>query len=163
MNGLALVAGYFHRSDRVTVCRVKDRFNEPSGAGWTDMVCKPSRRCLFDVAGPTNNTTTPAHLADAQFLLQRRSEQARVRGAAHPLQDAVPAHSSRRYLIFVPSLNAGPHRLLKYYCVLLPCRTQGLQHLSGNGFFLQLQTRVPGCLCTHILTCDLPVGCIRAS
>ena len=36
--GLAKVAEYFLHSEEVTLCRIKDRFNEPSPAGWTDMM-----------------------------------------------------------------------------------------------------------------------------
>ena len=38
MQGLQAVAEYIHKSSEVTVCRVKDRFNQPSGAGWTDLM-----------------------------------------------------------------------------------------------------------------------------
>ena len=38
MDGLAVVAEYIHNSNEVTICRIKDRFNEPSGAGWTDLM-----------------------------------------------------------------------------------------------------------------------------
>merc|ERR1712032_1731038 len=38
MLGLATIGEYILASDKVTVCRVKDRFNNPSAAGWTDML-----------------------------------------------------------------------------------------------------------------------------
>ena len=38
MQGLQAVAEYIHKSSEVTVCRIKDRFNQPSGAGWTDLM-----------------------------------------------------------------------------------------------------------------------------
>ena len=38
MEGLAAVANYFYESNEVTVCRIKDRFAEPSPAGWTDLM-----------------------------------------------------------------------------------------------------------------------------
>lgn len=38
MAGLAKIARFILESDEVTVCRVKDRFNLPSPAGWTDML-----------------------------------------------------------------------------------------------------------------------------
>ena len=38
MEGVATIANYIFTSEEVTVCRVKDRFNEPSGAGWTDLM-----------------------------------------------------------------------------------------------------------------------------
>ena len=38
MSGLADMAESIVFSDEVTVCRVKDRFNNPSEAGWTDMI-----------------------------------------------------------------------------------------------------------------------------
>ena len=48
MDGLTQVAQYFLDSDEVTVHRIKDRFNEPSSAGWTDMMINFS---LNDDAG----------------------------------------------------------------------------------------------------------------
>ena len=38
MRGLSKVARYILESDAVTICRVKDRFNNPSPAGWTDLM-----------------------------------------------------------------------------------------------------------------------------
>ena len=38
MQGLGDIAQYILASDEVTVCRVKDRFNDPSPAGWTDLM-----------------------------------------------------------------------------------------------------------------------------
>ena len=38
MLGLASIGEYILTSDKVTVCRVKDRFNNPSAAGWTDLM-----------------------------------------------------------------------------------------------------------------------------
>ena len=38
MEGLAAIANYMHESNEVTVCRVKNRFDEPSPAGWTDLM-----------------------------------------------------------------------------------------------------------------------------
>ena len=38
MRGLGVIAQYILASDEVTVCRVKDRFNEPSPAGWADLM-----------------------------------------------------------------------------------------------------------------------------
>ena len=38
MEGLTAIVKYILASDKVTVCRVKDRFNEPSAAGWTDLM-----------------------------------------------------------------------------------------------------------------------------
>merc|ERR1712032_1341513 len=38
MLGLASIGAHILASDKVTVCRVKDRFNNPSAAGWTDML-----------------------------------------------------------------------------------------------------------------------------
>merc|ERR1712037_314089 len=35
---LADIADYILNSEEVTVCRVKDRFTEPSDAGWTDLM-----------------------------------------------------------------------------------------------------------------------------
>merc|ERR1712032_1799413 len=36
MKGLSAIAAFLLESKEVTVCRIKDRFNEPSSAGWTD-------------------------------------------------------------------------------------------------------------------------------
>ena len=36
MGGLCRVLDYFHKSDAVTVVRIKNRFETPSDAGWTD-------------------------------------------------------------------------------------------------------------------------------
>ena len=36
MRGLCRVLDYFHKSDAVTVVRIKNRFETPSDAGWTD-------------------------------------------------------------------------------------------------------------------------------
>ena len=36
--GLADIAEHILKSDEVTVCRVKDRFSEPSSSGWTDLM-----------------------------------------------------------------------------------------------------------------------------
>ena len=38
MEGLAKVAKHLLGSANVQICRVKDRFNEPSAAGWTDLM-----------------------------------------------------------------------------------------------------------------------------
>merc|ERR1719271_352561 len=38
MAGLAEIADYILKSEQVTVCRLKDRFTNSSGAGWTDLM-----------------------------------------------------------------------------------------------------------------------------
>ena len=38
MEGLTDIVNYIFTSEDVTICRVKDRFDEPTAAGWTDLM-----------------------------------------------------------------------------------------------------------------------------
>ena len=49
MDGLATVVEHMLRSDAITVCRVKDRFSEPSAAGWSD--CMVNLQLNSDAGG----------------------------------------------------------------------------------------------------------------
>ena len=69
MDGLAKVAEYILNSTEVTVCRVKDRFSEPSPAGWTDLMVN------FYLNRDPNKHVCEVQLIHFKMLSQRTTQE----------------------------------------------------------------------------------------
>jgi len=106
MKGLAAIATFLLESKEVTVCRVKDRFNKPSSAGWTDCMLNfhfnddPNKHVcevqLIHFKMLSQRTTQEGHNAYNIFraaweLLARTGNLPRARGATRQPQRAQAA------------------------------------------------------------------------
>ena len=69
MHGLAAIASYIHESDKVTVCRLKDRFTTPSKSGWADMMLN-----FYFNAGPSKHVCE-LQLIHVKMLSQRTTQE----------------------------------------------------------------------------------------
>ena len=69
MAGLADIADHILNSDEVTVCRVKDRFTESSGAGWTDLLLN------FYMNDDENKHVCEVQLIHFKMLSQRTTQE----------------------------------------------------------------------------------------
>merc|ERR1719460_1743227 len=69
MAGLADIADHILTSDEVTVCRVKDRFTESSGAGWTDLMLN------FYMNDDENRHVCEVQLIHSKMLSQRTTQE----------------------------------------------------------------------------------------
>ena len=69
MAGLADITDHILNSEEVTVCRVKDRFTEPSGAGWTDLMLN------FYMNDDENQHVCEVQLIHFKMLSQRTTQE----------------------------------------------------------------------------------------
>ena len=69
MKGLAAIAAFLLESKEVTVCRVKDRFNKPSSAGWTDCMLN------FHFNDDPNKHVCEVQLIHFKMLSQRTTQE----------------------------------------------------------------------------------------
>jgi len=69
MKGLAKVAEYILNSTEVILCRVKDRFNEPSPCGWTDLMIN------FYLNNDPNKHVCEVQLIHFKMLSQRTTQE----------------------------------------------------------------------------------------
>ena len=69
MEGLGVIAEGILDSDEVTVCRVKDRFNQPSSAGWTDCMIN------FFFNDDPNKHVCEVQLIHLKMLSQRTTQE----------------------------------------------------------------------------------------
>ena len=69
MRGLGLIAQGILESDEVTVCRIKDRFNKPSSAGWTDCMIN------FFFNDDPNRHVCEVQLIHLKMLSQRTTQE----------------------------------------------------------------------------------------
>ena len=72
MSGLADVVKYFlecHKSGEITICRIKDRFTQPSDSGWTDMMIN------FYLAGDRGHHVCEAQLMHHKMKSQRKAQE----------------------------------------------------------------------------------------
>jgi len=69
MGGISDIADYIFNSEEVTVCRVKDRFTESSGAGWTDLMLN------FYMNDDENQHVCEVQLIHFKMLSQRTTQE----------------------------------------------------------------------------------------